>query len=320
MIVHVKASLLVLSALSMSVSGVGIWGQTSNAQTASRQAQIAQDLMSIRTAEQQHLPEAQQGSLWGQLALEYQCQAEFAKAEDAYHKSLNLLKAKPSATAEYALTLDNLSTLYIIYNRVDDAKSALKQSLAAQQKLGNRSAIGLSQVHLAGIALVRHQFKKSEQLAQNGIQGMQSSPDPPKAGVLSAYITLTYARCSRGHCGEGVTSAEQAVAYANKTFEAGSVASGFALETLGFAQWKSGAAQDGEKTMLQGIKILKTRLVSDDPRLAGAMLQYRTYLLEAKRPAEAQDIQQQVRSMVRQAGISCSGCTVSVNSLSDSLR
>jgi tetratricopeptide (TPR) repeat protein len=318
MIVHVRVSLLVLSALSL--SGVVIGGQTSNAQTASPQSRIAQDMVSIRTAEQQHLPEAQQGSLWGQLALEYQGMAEFAKAEEAYNRSLHLLKTTPSATAEYASTLDNLSTLYMIFNRVDDAESASKQSLAARQKLGNLSDIGLSQVHLADIALVRHQFKKSEQLAQRGIEGMQSSSAPSKAGLLSAYITLTYARCSRSHCGEGVMSAQQAVAFANKMFEPESVASGFALETLGYAQWKSGVPKEGEKAMLQGLKILKTKLVSDDPRLAGAMLQYRTYLIEAKRLAEAQDIQQQVRSMVRQAGISCSGCAVNVNSLSESLR
>jgi tetratricopeptide (TPR) repeat protein len=320
MIVGVKVSLFVLATLSLSVCGVSVWGQTSNPQVASSDARIAKDLVSIRTAEQQHVPQAQQGSLWAQLALEYQSVAAFAKAEDAYNRALHLLKTTPSSRAECASTLDNLSTLYMIFGRIDDAESATKQALAERQKLGNLSDIGLSEVHLADIALVRHQFKKAEELSERGIQGMQSSSDPPKAGVLSAFITLTYARCSRGHCGEGVTSAEQAVAFASKTFEPESVASGFALETLGYAKWKSGAAQDGEKDMLHGIQILKTKLASDDPRLAGAMLQYRTYLIEAKRPAEAQDIQQQVKSMVRQAGIYCSSCAVSVNSLSNGLR
>jgi tetratricopeptide (TPR) repeat protein len=231
---------------------------------------------------------------------------------------LRLLKA--DSRPEYAATLDNLATLYMSYGRVDDAESVTNQALAVRKKLGNVSDIGLSQVHLADIALVRRQFKKAEQLAQRGILGMQSSSDPPRAGLLSAFITLTYARCSRGHCGEGVTSAEQAVAFANKTFEPESVAAGFALETLGFAKWKSGLLQDAEKDMLQAIQILKTKLAADDPRLAGALLQYRTYLVEANRRAEAQDIQQQVTTMTRQAGISCPGCAISVHSLSQGLR
>jgi tetratricopeptide (TPR) repeat protein len=322
MIIHLKVNLRFLTALSLSICGLNggvIWAQT-NPQAASSQARIAQDLVSIRAAEQQHVPQAQQGELWAQLALEYQSLALFPKAEDAYNRSLHLLKTAYSARAEYASTLDNLSTLYMSYSRVDDAERAIKQALAERQKLGNPSDIGLSEVHLADVALVRHQFKKAEQLAQRGLQNMQSSPDPPAAGMLSAFISLTYARCSRGRCGEGVVSAAQAVAFASKRFEPDSAAAGFALETLGFAQWKSGAAQDGEKAMLQGIQILRTKLAADDPRLAGAMLQYRTYLIGANRRAEAQDIEQQVRTMVRQAGIYCSGCAISVHSLSDSLR
>jgi tetratricopeptide (TPR) repeat protein len=303
-----KLSLFLLP-LTLSVPAVS--GQTPS---------VDQVLSSIRSSEQQHLPEAQQGSLWARLALEYQTFANFPKAEDAYNRALHLLKTEPSARAEYASTLDNLSTLYMSYNRVDDAESTIKQALAEQKKLGNRSDIGVTQVHLADIALVRHQFKKAGQLAQQGLQGMESSPDPPKAGLLSAFITVVYARCSRGHCGDGLRDAEQAVAFANEKFGPQSAAAGFALETLGFAKWKTGASQEGENAMLRGIEVLKATLASDDPRLAGAMLQYRTYLLKANRRAEAQDIQQQVTRMTRQAGIYCSGCAVNVNSLSNGMR
>ena len=67
-------------------------------------------------------------------------------------------------------------------------------------------------------------------------------------------------------------SAQQAVAFANKNFEPESAAVGFALETLGFAEWKTGAVEDGEKAMLHGIQILRTKLAPADPRVAGALL------------------------------------------------
>jgi hypothetical protein len=317
MIVHMKVNLLLLALLSM--SGGIVRGQT-NPQIASRHSLIDQTQQSIRDAEQQHLTSVQQGILWGQLALEYQSIASFSKAEDAYHTSLRLLKTTPSARADYASALDDLSTLYMSFGRVDDSESAARQALAERQKVGRLSDIGLSQVHLAGIALVRRQFRKAEQLSQRGIQGLQSSSDPPRTGLLSGFMTLVYARCSRGHCQEAVTIAEQAVVFAENAFEPDSPATGFALETLGFAQWKSGSPQEGEKAMLQGIQILRAKLAADDPRLAGAMLQYRTYLIEAKRSAEAQDIQQQVKNMTREAGIYCSGCAISVHSLSNSVR
>ena len=193
---------LSLSLLALSLSVPTVYGQTPS---------VDRVLSSIRSSEQQHLSKAQQGSLWARLALEYQIFANFPKAEDAYNRALHLLKTEPSARAEYASTLDNLSTLYLSYSRVDDAESTIKQALAEQKKLGNRSDIGVAQVHLADIALVRHQFKKAEP-AQQGIQGIETSPDPPKAELLSAFITVVYARCSRGHCGDGLRDAEQAVA------------------------------------------------------------------------------------------------------------
>jgi len=316
--IRLKVSLLLLTLLRLSVCVVG--AQTSNPQIASSQARIAQDLGLIRIAEQEHLPQARQAALWAQLALEYQHATEFLNAEDAYNRSLHLLKTAPSARAEYAATLDNLASLYLIYGRVDDAESARKQALKARQKLGNLSDIAVSYVHLADIALARHQFKKAERLALRGIEEMESSVNPPSGEMLFGLIAITYARCSRGHCSVGLVSAEQAVALANRNFGSESAAVGFALDTLGFAEWKNGATQDGEKAMLHGIQILRTKLAPADPRLAGAMLQYSAYLIAANRKVEAQEIHEQVTRMTSQAGIFCPGCTVSVYSLSKTLR
>jgi tetratricopeptide (TPR) repeat protein len=313
-----KMCLLLLIALVLRV-GV-VWAQTTDAQPPSSQARIARDLELIRTGEQQHLPPFQQAVLWEQLAVEYHLATEFLKAEDAYLRALHLLKNAPSARAEYAFTLDTLSSLYMIYGRLDDAESARKQAIKVRQKLGNPAEYGQSEIHLADIALLRRQYKKAERLALQGLRTMESSLNPPRAGTLSAFMTLTYARCSRGHCEEGLLNAKQAVAFANKNFASGSLANGFALEALGFAEWKTGASQDGERSMLQALQILRARLPATDPRLAGAMSQYRSYLVEAHRPAEAQEINEQVTRITRQTGVYCQQCTVSVDSLSNTLR
>lgn len=315
---HSKARLLLLIALIVSVNVV--CAQTPDAQPNSSQERIAKDLESIRLAEHNHLPPARQGLLWEQLALEYHVATEFQQAENAYLRALHLLKATPAAKAEYASTLDNLSSLYLIYGRLDDAESTRKQALKVRRKLATPVDNAISEVQVAGIAIVCHQFKKAEQLAQHGLQVMESSSDPPSVGILSAFITLAHARCSRGHCQEGLNNAKQAVAFASKNFHSSSAAYGFALETLGFAEWKTGSPQDGERTMQQSIQLLRTRLAPADPRLAGALLQYQSYLVEAHRPAEAQEIHEQVTRMTREAGVYCQGCAVSVYSLSNALR
>ncbi|MGC2400930.1 MAG: hypothetical protein WA510_14150 [Acidobacteriaceae bacterium] len=308
-----KLTLLLISILFS--RPVMVPGQTTNARLAWSQARIVQVQELIRSAEAQHLPQGQQGALWAELALAYWNATDFVKAEDAYSKSLHLLKSAPSAAAQYASVLEDLASLYLSYGRVADAENLAKQAYATRRKMDNPIDIALSQLHLANIALVRHQFKKSEQLSQRGMQTLQSASNPPKTGMLSGFITLTYARCSRKHCSEGMSDAQQAVAFANRNFEPESAPIGFALETRGFAEWKSGASQDGERDMQEAIRILQKTLAPADPRLGGVMLQYRSYLVEADRPAEARDIEQRVSTMNRQAGVSCANCAVGVNTL-----
>ncbi len=315
---HLRVSVILLTALSMSVC-VG-WAQTSESQVRASQARIAQNMELIKIAEREHRPDAVRGALWAQLASEYQYAAEFLKAEEAYNKSLHLLKTVPSARAEYAAALESLATLYLLYGRVDESERIWKQALAVREKLGNPAGIGLSQVHLADVAFARHQFKKAERLALRAMEEMGFSSNPPRAGMLSGLITVTFARCRRGRCDEGLMSAQQAVAFANSHFEPESSAVGFALETLGFAEWKNGAVQDGEKAMLHGIQILKTTLVPADPRLTATLLQYQDYLTATNRRVEAQEIHEEVERMRSQTGIFCSDCTVSVYSLSKTLR
>jgi hypothetical protein len=315
---HLAVSLLLLTSLRLSVCAAR--AQTSEPQVASSQVRIARDMELIHIAEQEHRPEVERGNLWAHLASEYHYAAEFLKAEDAYNKSLHLLKNAPSAREEYAATLESLAALYLNYGHVDDAERIRKQALAVREKLGNRCNIGLNQVHLANVSIARHQFKKAERLALRGMEEMESSSNPPRVGMLSGLTTIAYARCMRGHCGEGLMSAQQAVAFANRNFKSDSAAVGFALETLGFAEWKTGAGQDGEKAMLHGIQILRTKLAPADPRLAGALLQYRDYLIATSRRVEAQEIHEEVERITSQAGTFCSACTVSVYSLSKSLR
>jgi tetratricopeptide (TPR) repeat protein len=294
--------------------------QSSEPQVASSQVHIAQNMEFIRIAEQEHRSDAEQGALWARLASQYHYAAEFSKAEDAYYKSLHLLKNAPTARAEYAATLENLAALYLIYGRLDDAERVRKQALAIREQMGDPSGVGLSHVHLADVAMMRHDFKKTERLALRGLEEMKSSSSPPREGMLSGLITLSYARCFRGHSNEGLMSAQQTVAFADRNFPSNSAAVGFALETVGFAEWKSGAIQDAGKAMLDSIRILRTTLVPADPRLAGVLLQYGDYLIATSRRTEAQEVYDEAERIIHQTVKPCAACTVSVYSLTKTLR
>jgi len=258
--------------------------------------------------------------MWAHLASEYGNSADFLKAEDAYNHSLHLLKDVPDAKPVYAITLDNLASLYLVYGRVDEAEEVRKQALAIRQKIGNAADIGVGEVLIADIAIAKRQYKKAEEFALRGMKDMSSSSSPPKIVTLSALITVTYARCSRGHTAEGLSSAQQAFDLANTHFEPNSPAMGFALQTLGYAEWKSGATEEGGRNMQRGLQILRSKLAASDPRLTGALKQYADYLVTTRQRQEADEIRDEVARMNSRAGVTCPACTVSVYSLAKGLR
>jgi tetratricopeptide (TPR) repeat protein len=292
----------------------------SPAQNPDYRLRIAQLSQAIHSAEFRQLPPEEQGKRWAEIGIAYWNVIDFGKAEDAYLKALRLMKNVPSAHAQYAATSEDLASLYLAFGRTSDAESAAKQAFSIRQKLGDPTQIALSKVHMADIDLVRHQFKQAEKLSEEGMRTLLSAPDAPKTAILSGWISLTYARCSDRRCGEGLKNAQQAMAFATANFPPDSAPIGFALETLGFAEWKSGARQEGEKAMQEAVRVLRQTLAPADPRLAGVLLQYRAYLVELDRTMEARDIERQVRTITRGTGSACSNCEVSVNTLANGLR
>ena len=106
-----------LSVHSLTLVIVSLWIHAASAQTQIASImplpeRITQELGLIHAAEQEHLPDVQLGYLWARLASDYRDKADFSRSEDAYNRSLRLLKAAPEAKADYATVLDNLGILY----------------------------------------------------------------------------------------------------------------------------------------------------------------------------------------------------------------
>jgi hypothetical protein len=56
-----------------------------------------------------------------------------------------------------------------------------------------------------------HHFKEAEKNASHALRAALVEPGSDATDQLSALVTLTFARCSRGHCDEGMRDAEQAM-------------------------------------------------------------------------------------------------------------
>ena len=281
------------------------------------QMDIAQERHMIDLAEREHLPDAKIGYLWGRLASDYVGQADFARAEDAYFRSLRLLRNAPEAQKGYATLLDNLGVLYLAYNRRAEAEQYLTRGFAARRKQDDIVALGISQVHLAQLAHADHKFKQSENLAAEAQTNLTAAGDAGRAGLIGALVSLTYARCERNKCAEGLQDAERAMDVARLIYTSDSLPAGHVLMAIGFARWKIGDSQQAEKMMLEGVHIITTKNAPGAPYSRLALLEYRDFLKSMGRALDVKRIDDQLAQATPQP---CANCTVSVNSLSNALR
>jgi len=278
---------------------------------------VAQERHLIDVAERTHLPEAKIGYLWGRLASDYAEQADFARAEDAYFHALRLLRDAPEAQKNYATLLDNMGVLYLAYDRRREAEQYLKKAFAARRQQGDMTALGISQVHLAQLALANHKFKQAEDIATAAQANLTAAGDIGRAGLIGALVSLAYARCERNKCAEGLHDAEQGMELTHLVYPSDSLPAGHVLMAIGFARWKTGDSEGAEKMMLEGIHIITTKNAPGAPYSRLALFEYRDFLKSMHRTLDVKRIDDQLTQATPQP---CAYCTVNVNSLSNTLR
>src|SRR5882757_4215604 len=278
---------------------------------------IAQDLKLIQEGEQLGLPAAKMGYLWVILAAAYQDAADAGKALEAYERALDLLGKDPAARSNYATTLDNLGSLYLESKRVEEAATVRQKALTIRKGLGDPMGIAISEGHMAEVELSQHRFKDAEKDSLAAYATLSATTGYPDADAeFSALVTLIYAQCMQPKCGEGMRNAEKMLALVEKAYPPESVERAHVSMALGFAQWKTGAAEEAERSMQEGLRIMRAQLREHSPILMAAMFQYRDYLKAMHRGLEVKALDRKLADMKpREPDASCIGCTVSVHAL-----
>jgi tetratricopeptide (TPR) repeat protein len=278
---------------------------------------ITHNQEAIQTVESQALPHAKLGVLWARLALDYREAADFPRSEDAYHRSIQLLKDTPESRADYATVLANLGSLYLIYGHLEEAALLAKQALAIRQELGDEVNIAFSRQHLADLDLARHKFKEAEIEASHAYEILSTAEKTNKAALIASLISLTYSRCELNKCSQGVQDAQLAIDTVSSSFPPDSIQVGHAFMAMGFAQWKSGENQQAEQNMLHAIRVIKTQSPAGDPFLLYSLMQYRAFLKAMHRIPESKQVDLELASFRHQV---CANCTVGISTLSGSMR
>jgi tetratricopeptide (TPR) repeat protein len=254
---------------------------------------IAQGIALIRNGEQRGVEPLKMGRLWAQLAVDYKNQGDFSRAGSAYNRSLKLLESAPQGAIDYAIVLDNLSSLYLLTGDFEAAERCSRRSLTVRESLGDKLQIARGEGHLAEVELNRRRFKDARQYSLKAYNEMISLRDHETDDVVKTLITLIYSECFEGGCPNGLVHAREAVSLACGTYSADSIQVGQARLALGLAEWKAGMTYGPDAEMRDSIEILKARMPAGHPYVVGAMEQYRQYLDAMHRGPEAKRVAQE---------------------------
>ncbi len=208
--------------------------------------------------------------------------------------------------------------MYLEYGRIADAEKLRKRALAIRKEIGSPREIAWSEVHVAELALVEHRFKDAERGSRSAFEKLsaeEGSGHDVSTGI-SALVILTYAECMQSEWEEARREAERAKRLVEKALPPDSVDQAHVLMALGFAQWKTGGIAEAERSMQDGLRIMRVRSEGRGPILMAAMSEYRDFLKAMHRGAEATAMDKQLAQMRSQNPTrSCVGCTVSVYAL-----
>ena len=276
---------------------------------------IAGDLEVINAAARTEIDARSLGRLWAHLALDYEDAAEFAKAEEAYNRSLQILEHAPDSAKDFATALENLGSLYLAMHNDDEAERCRKRAQVAFEKIGDAAEIAMGKALLAEAYLGEHKFKEAQKASAEAYAAMAALKDADSGQIVSALITLTFASCMRGQCAYALERAREAKLRAMAAFPADSLLVAETRSALGYAEWKTGMNDAADEEMRESIRILRERTTPGHPYLRGVLAQYHAYLKDTHRTAEADEIAREEQALGGATPSVCANCTVSTYSL-----
>jgi tetratricopeptide (TPR) repeat protein len=261
--------------------------------------------------------------LWLHLGDEYQRRFELAQAEDAFTRSVPLLRSSTNQQ-EYADSLDGLGSLYFETGRPAEAENCLRKALAIYETLGDRAhTAALHETIAMGLVFV-HRFREGEAESFEAIQELEARSQPDLVEMAAALVTHSYALCFQGRCKAALEDANRAMALAQRVLQAESTEIVAIWLARGFDLWKSGSVEEGGAAMREAIRIVNDRTDLPHPFLVNSQLkvlrQYAAYLKATHqathRKPEAALIEAEIRQLQSEQIAVCDRCTIDAAALS----
>lgn len=239
------------------------------------------------------------GNAWYQLAVLDQDAGRYVEADIAYRTASELLK--PADTLSYATTLDRWGTMYAERGRYAEAENVEREALALRGAAGDAHGEGLSWMHLAMLALGRHELKPADRYAGMAVSRLapeREHLDTPASATLATpeekmaaleYFALV--RFAEGKYKDAMPELRLARAYARESHGEGSFPDAFLGFLLGKAYWKSGDTIHASALMKAGLDGVESQLGWGHATYISMLREYELFLRENGRTVEAAEME-----------------------------
>jgi tetratricopeptide (TPR) repeat protein len=279
--------------------------------------QISDLQKQIKAEEAAHTGAQQQATHWIALADAYEEVSDLESAEDAFAHAIRLLR-ETGARDLYTNALDGIATIYFATGRANAAERCLRQAVELEHPVGDSTAEAIIRRDLAVALIAERKYAEAEQQASEAIRLLEAQADPNVGETIVAYLTRSRAICGMRRCEEALKDIARAEALAANKIGANPVDIITIAALRGEAQFRSGAVEQGERTIQQALHLVDSRTeipASFQIRLRVRLLEeYAQLLGSAHRKQERKKVEEEIaRAKAQQPG--CNGCTVSAASI-----
>jgi tetratricopeptide (TPR) repeat protein len=254
------------------------------------------------------------GVAWSVLGSAYVDLEMYDKAERAYQRSIQILRAIPSARAQYASAIDSLGTLEDSLRQKDQAKALCEKARHIYEGLGDSGGIAITSTNLAVIAYGKKDFKAARRALERASQAAQHAIGMKDDNIAAMDAVTSALALHDGRDEEAISSIQQAIDHWKRGHGPGYLilGTGYLLRAQVLA--KSGDYAGAIADSRQALAITEAAAGRNTFAYASSENAYAEILRASGAKEEAARIRKEANGTL--AGLelrSCNGCTINAS-------
>jgi tetratricopeptide (TPR) repeat protein len=272
-----------------------------------RTAQAVVTLQALLDSNSLDAPET--GVAWNILGLTYKDQENFADAQHAFERSINILEKLPNHTREYGMALDNFGGLLFTMGQPEAAHRLKEKALHVYEKTNDHLGIAIACSDLAGLALSQKRVRQGRKYLERARKEEQSANDLDDDNIAAISSMQAWLAQLDGDVAATVSAYQNSLALWRRQHGEEHPSTGWGYVLLGNAKAGAGELTAAMADMQSGLAVLDRTLGRQNVRYLTAEIAYSRLLDRTGARTEAAqmkaDAERKLKDLQRSQCVTC---------------